>query len=227
MSENSQYSYSKQLSSIGILNSNIKFNFSSKQLSEISVNKKQAKLTSTNAISINTGKFTGRSPEDRFIVEDQNTKDHIWWGDINKPFKSEKFDLLQQKVCDYLNKRDELFVRDAFACANKKYKLNIRVVNEHAWSNLFALNMFLRPSKDEKIQKIDWTILNAPGFEADPKIDGTRQKNFAVINFTKKIIIIGGTGYTGEIKKGIFSALNFILPHNYDVLSMHLSLIHI
>ena len=223
MSENSQYSYSKQLSSIGILNSNIKFNFSSKQLSEISVNKKQAKLTSTNAISINTGKFTGRSPEDRFIVEDQNTKDHIWWGDINKPFESEKFDLLQQKVCDYLNKRNELFVRDAFACANKKYKLNIRVVNEYAWSNLFALNMFLRPSKDEKIQKIDWTILNAPGFEADPKIDGTRQKNFAVINFTKKIIIIGGTGYTGEIKKGIFSALNFILPNNYDVLSMHCS----
>ena len=223
MSENSQESYSKQLSSIGILNSNIKFNFSSKQLSEISVNKKQAKLTSTNAISINTGKFTGRSPEDRFIVEDENTKDHIWWGDINKPFKSEKFDLLQQKVCDYLNKRDELFVRDAFACANKKYKLNIRVVNEYAWSNLFALNMFLRPSKDEKIQKIDWTILNAPGFEADPKIDGTRQKNFAVINFTKKIIIIGGTGYTGEIKKGIFSALNFILPHDHDVLSMHCS----
>ena len=223
MSKNSQYSYSKQLSSIGILNSNIKFNFSSKQLSEISVNKKQAKLTSTNAISINTGKFTGRSPEDRFIVEDQNTKDHIWWGDINKPFESEKFDLLQQKVCDYLNKRNELFVRDAFACANKKYKLNIRVVNEYAWSNLFALNMFLRPSKDEKIQKIDWTILNAPGFEADPKIDGTRQKNFAVINFTKKIIIIGGTGYTGEIKKGIFSALNFILPHDHDVLSMHCS----
>ena len=223
MSENSQDSYSKQLSSIGILNSNIKFNFSSKQLSEISVNKKQAKLTSTNAISINTGKFTGRSPEDRFIVEDQNTKDHIWWGDINKPFESEKFDLLQQKVCDYLNKRNELFVRDAFACANKKYKLNIRVVNEYAWSNLFALNMFLRPSKDEKIQKIDWTILNAPGFEADPKIDGTRQKNFAVINFTKKIIIIGGTGYTGEIKKGIFSALNFILPHDHDVLSMHCS----
>ena len=223
MSENSQYSYSKQLSSIGILNSNIKFNFSSKQLSEISVNKKQAKLTSTNAISINTGKFTGRSPEDRFIVEDQNTKDHIWWGDINKPFESEKFDLLQQKVCDYLNKRDELFVRDAFACANKKYKMNIRVVNEYAWSNLFALNMFLRPSKDEKIKKIDWTILNAPGFEADPKIDGTRQKNFAVINFTKKIIIIGGTGYTGEIKKGIFSALNFILPHDHDVLSMHCS----
>ena len=223
MSENSQDSYSKQLSSIGILNSNIKFNLSSKQLSEISVKKKQAVLTSTNAISINTGKFTGRSPEDRFIVEDENTKEHIWWGDINKPFKAEKFDLLQQKVCDYLNKRDELFVRDAFACANEKYKLNIRVVNEYAWSNLFALNMFLRPSKDEKIQKIDWTILNAPGFEADPKIDGTRQKNFAVINFTKKIIIIGGTGYTGEIKKGIFSALNFILPHDHDVLSMHCS----
>ena len=223
MSENSQDSYSKQLSSIGILNSNIKFNLSSKQLSEISVKKKQAVLTSTNAISINTGKFTGRSPEDRFIVEDENTKEHIWWGDINKPFKAEKFDLLQQKVCDYLNKRDELFVRDAFACANEKYKLNIRVVNEYAWSNLFALNMFLRPSNDEKIQKIDWTILNAPGFEADPKIDGTRQKNFAVINFTKKIIIIGGTGYTGEIKKGIFSALNFILPHDHDVLSMHCS----
>ena len=124
---------------------------------------------------------------------------------------------------DYLCDK-ELFVRDSYACADQKYRMNIRVVNEHAWSNMFAYNMFLRPT-DEEIENFEpeWTILNAPGFMADAEVDGTRQHNFAILNFTKKIILIGGTGYTGEIKKGIFSALNFILPHQKNVLPMHCS----
>ena len=108
----------------------------------------------------------------------------------------------------------DVYVRDTYACADEKFRLNIRVVSEFPWSNLFAYNMFLRPTNDE-IQNFipDWHIVCVPSFKADPAIDGTRQHNFAVLNFTKKMILIGGTGYTGEIKKGIFSVFNFLLPH--------------
>ena len=123
----------------------------------------------------------------------------------------------------YINGRD-IYVRDAYACADPSFAMKIRVVTEYPWSNLFAYNMFLRPKESELADfEPEWHIVCAPGFKADPAIDGTRQSNFAVINFTKKMILIGGTGYTGEIKKGIFSVLNFVLPHQKDVLSMHCS----
>ena len=111
---------------------------------------------------------------------------------------------VNHEILSYLNDK-ELYIRDAYACANEKYRINIRVVNEYAWSNMFAYNMFLRPNNDE-IDNFnpEWTILNAPGFMANSEIDGTRQHNFAILNFSKKIILIGGTAYTGEIKKGIF-----------------------
>ena len=138
-------------------------------------------------------------------------------------FSTQKFDALYNRMKAYLNGKD-VYVRDAYAGADDNFRLNLRVVNEYPWSNMFAYNMFLRPTAEEiKDFEADWHIVNAPGFMADPKIDGTRQHNFAVINFTKKMIIIGGTGYTGEIKKGIFSVLNYILPHERNVLSMHCS----
>ena len=131
--------------------------------------------------------------------------------------------LLYDKVTTYLSEK-EIFVRDSYACADEKYKLNIRVVNEYPWSNLFAHNMFLRPTTKELNNfSPEWTIINAPGFKANPDVDGTRQPNFAILNFTKKIALIGGTGYTGEIKKGIFSALNFMLPVFKNTLPMHCS----
>jgi len=211
------------ISDLGIKNATAHWNLSPEELAKISIEKGQATLTSTGAISINTGEFTGRSPMDRFIVRDAITEDAVWWGDVNLSFDEEKFNKLHTKVLDYLSNK-ELYVRDAYACADEKYRVNIRIVNEYAWSNMFAYNMFLRPTNNE-IEKFntEWTILNAPGFMADAKIDGTRQHNFAILNFTKKIILIGGTGYTGEIKKGIFSALNFTLPHQKGVLSMHCS----
>jgi phosphoenolpyruvate carboxykinase (ATP) len=179
--------------------------------------------TAHGAIALKTGKFTGRSPEDRFIVKDSLTSDAVWWGPINKPFDAGKFQQLKKKMCNYLNAKD-VYVRDAFAGAHPEYRINIRVINEFPWSNQFAYNMFLRPSQEELKQfQHEWTIINAPGFLADPEIDGTRQENFAILDFTDKTILIGGTGYTGEIKKGIFSALNFILPFEKDVLSMHCS----
>jgi len=181
-------------------------------------------LTDNGALAVDTGKFTGRSPKDKFIVCDERTEKAVWWGDINIKFDPEKFDRLYERVCGYLQGKT-IYVRDSYSCADPKYRLNIRVVTESAWQNLFAHNLFLRPTKDEilKTVKAEWTILSAPGFLADPEVDGTRQSNFAVINFTKKIILIGGTAYTGEIKKGIFSVLNFVLPHDKNVLSMHCS----
>ena len=180
-------------------------------------------LTDTGALAIETGEFTGRSPKDRFIVRDEITENAVWWGDVNIGFSPDKFAALYTRMQNFLVEKD-VYVRDTYACADEKFRLNIRVVSEFAWSNLFAYNMFLRPSSDE-IQNFnpDWHIVCVPSFNADPIIDGTRQHNFAVLNFTKKMILIGGTGYTGEIKKGIFSALNFILPHEKNVLSMHCS----
>jgi len=180
-------------------------------------------LTDTGALAINTGKFTGRAPKDRFIVEDDITRDTVWWGNINQKFDADKFDGLFDKLSAYLSNR-EIYVRDAYAGVDPNYRIKIRVVNEVPWANLFAYNMFLRPSKKEQKEfEPEWNVIAAPGFYANPEKDGTHKHNFAIINFTKKMIIIGGTGYTGEIKKGIFSVLNFILPHENNVLPMHCS----
>ena len=223
MSEQEKKAAQNTASDLGIIDAIVHLNLSPDELQNHSLEKKQAKLTSQEAITINTGKFTGRSPLDRFIVKDSITEESVWWGDINIPFSADKFDILHKKIINYLSNK-EIYIRDAYACANEKYRLNIKVVNEYPWSNLFAYNMFLRPS-DNELENFnhEWLILNAPGFCADPEIDGTRQENFAILSFTKKIILIGGTGYTGEIKKGIFSALNFILPFEKNVLSMHCS----
>ncbi|HQQ93303.1 MAG TPA: phosphoenolpyruvate carboxykinase (ATP) [Bacteroidia bacterium] len=199
------------------------WNLHPSELIEDTITRGEGILTDIGALAIDTGEFTGRSPKDKFVVFDENTKDSVWWGDVNNRFEADKFDILHHRMLAYFSGR-EVWVRDAYVCADPTYRLNIRVVNELPWSNLFSYNLFLRPSPEEISNfKHDWLILNAPGFKADPKIDGTRQHNFAIINFTKKIILIGGTGYTGEIKKSIFSVLNYVLPHEKKVLSMHCS----
>jgi phosphoenolpyruvate carboxykinase (ATP) len=211
------------LNDYGINHDNIHYQLSPEALQDITIEKGMGKEASSGALAVNTGEFTGRSPKDRFIVRDEITSDKVWWGDINIPFESDSFDALYDKVIAYLNEK-ELYVRDSYACADPDYKLNIRVINEYPWSNMFAHNMFLRPTEAE-LEDFDpeWTVVNAPGFMADPKVDGTRQHNFAILNFSRKIALIGGTGYTGEIKKGIFSALNFILPVYKNTLPMHCS----
>ena len=211
------------IDNLGIKDAKVRYQLTSDELHDITIETKQGEITSFGALAVKTGEFTGRSPMDRFIVKDEVTKDEVWWGDINIPFDSEKFDKLYKKVTNYLSGK-EVFVRDSYACADENYKLNIRVVNEYPWSNMFAYNMFLRPTPEElKGFSPEWTVINAPGFMAKPDEDGTRQHNFAILNFGKKIALIGGTGYTGEIKKGIFSALNFILPVFKNTLPMHCS----
>ncbi len=211
------------LKNYGIEDATMHYQLSAEELEQEVVKKGQGEITKSGALAIKTGEFTGRSPMDRFIVKDDITKDKIWWGDINIPFEPEAFDKLYDKVTKYLSGK-EIYVRDSYACADPEYRLNIRVINEYPWSNMFAYNMFLRPTAEElKDFDPEWTVINAPGFMADAGVDGTRQHNFAILNFGRKIALIGGTGYTGEIKKGIFSALNFILPVERDVLPMHCS----
>lgn len=199
------------------------WNLSPAELIEHALHNQEGVLTNTGALMADTGKFTGRSPKDRYIVKDEKTVENIWWSDINIPISPDKFDHLHQKMTGFLeNKR--VYIRDAYAGANPDYRLNLRVINTQAWHNLFCYNMFLRPHADELNNFIpNFTIICAPEFEADPEVDGTRQKNFAIINLSKKIILIGGTGYAGEMKKGIFSVLNYLLPHENKVLSMHCS----
>lgn len=208
----------------GLKNEKIHYQLSSQELQRLTVEKEQGVEASSGALAVNTGEFTGRSPRDRFIVKGPITKDEVWWGDVNLSFEPEKFDALYDKVLTYLSEKQEVFVRDSYACAAKDYQLNIRVITETPWANLFAYNMFLRPTEKELENfKEDWLLVNAPGFMAEPERDGTRQHNFAILNFERKIALIGGTEYTGEIKKGIFSALNFIMPVQRKTLPMHCS----
>ncbi|HXC03392.1 MAG TPA: phosphoenolpyruvate carboxykinase (ATP) [Bacteroidia bacterium] len=212
------------VASLGLKNVSAAYwNLNPSELVEETIILGQGVLNDTGALAIDTGEFTGRSPKDKFIVLDEKTKDSVWWGDVNFKFDAGKFEILYNRVTAYLSGKD-IYVRDSYACADPEYRLNIRVVTEYPWSNLFANNLFLRPTREEILSFLpEWTIICAPGFHADPAIDGTRQHNFAILNMTRKVILIGGTGYTGEIKKGIFSLLNYILPYEKGVLSMHCS----
>lgn len=214
---------SVNLSDLGLNVGIAHWNLSPEELTKTSLDLGQGVLNDSGALCVSTGKFTGRSPKDKFTVKDAITQDSVDWGDVNIPFTPEAFDKLYDKVCAYMSGK-EVWVRDAYACADPTYRLNIRVINETPWANLFCNDLFLRPTEAEiATQNHDWLILQAPGFQADPATDGTRQGNFTIVNFTRRIILIGGSGYTGEMKKGIFGVLNFLLPHNHKVLSMHCS----
>lgn len=211
------------LMDLGIMDGKAHWNLSPEELARIAVARENARKTNTGAIAVDTGEFTGRAPKDKFIVKDDVTEQRVWWGNVNAAFDPENFDRLYIKMIHYFEGK-EFYVRDCYACADWRYRLDIRVINEYAWSNLFVYNMFLRPEEKElKFFNPQWLILNAPGFHADPRTDGTRQHNFSIIDFKRRIILIGGSAYTGEIKKSVFSALNFILPEKRNVLSMHCS----
>ncbi len=200
----------------------VHFQLSPDELREHIILNGEGIVTDTGALMCDTGHFTGRSPKDKFIVKDRSTKDIVAWGSINQPFDSQQFERLHQKMMDFVAD-STLYVRCVKACASEAHGINILVINTLAWHNLFCNHLFIRPEIAE-IQnfKPDWTILNIPEFEADPATDGTRQGNFTIIDFMSKTILIGGTAYAGEMKKGIFSVLNYTLPQT-DVLSMHCS----
>jgi phosphoenolpyruvate carboxykinase (ATP) len=206
------------------LKTQVHYQLSAKELVKQALEREQGELNDTGALVVSTGQFTGRSPADKFIVKDELTEKTVDWGKFNHPISSHCFLLLKDDMVAYLNEQDEIWVRDAYACADPNFRLNLRVINENPWSNHFAANMFITPDDDAlKDFEPEWRIFHAPGFKADPACHGTRQGNFTVVSFTHKTILIGGTAYTGEIKKGVFTVLNYLMPVKHKVLSMHCS----
>ncbi|MEP7197587.1 MAG: phosphoenolpyruvate carboxykinase (ATP) [Saprospiraceae bacterium] len=213
-----------QLKFQGIQESTIvKANLSCDELIDESLRLGLAELSDQDALCILTGEFTGRSPDDKFTVKDELTENEVDWNKFNQAFSKDAFESLFNKVCDYLNSR-QIYVQDNFACADLQYRIGVRTIAEIPWSAQFASNMFIRPDASELMNfDADWVIYCAPNFKADPAIDHTRQSNFSIIDFSSKRILIGGSAYTGEIKKSIFTILNFELPVKYKVLPMHCS----
>lgn len=211
------------LHDLGIKVKEAHWNLSQAELIEEAIKNREGHLADTGALTVDTGKFTGRAPKDKFVVEDEITKDTVWWGNVNQPISPENFDRIYNKMIGYLEER-KVYVRDMYAGADKTHRLRVRFINTFAWHNLFTYNMFLQP-ESYKLEAFEpnFTVIDCPGFSADPEHDGVRQENFALVNFSKRMILIGGTEYSGEMKKGIFSVLNYILPKDQGVLSMHCS----
>lgn len=201
---------------------NAQWNLNPAELYEEAIENDEGILTKDFALRVLTGKFTGRSPKDKFIVDQPSVHDDIDWGPINQPTDEEVFDNLHKKVLDHLEGK-KLYVKDMFCGADEDHRLPVRIVSEAAYHGLFSHNMFIRPSKEElENHNPQFTVLAAPSFEADPEVDGTRTSTFILVNMDKKIILIGGTMYSGEVKKGIFSVMNFLLPKK-NVMPMHCS----
>lgn len=191
-------------------------------LVERALARREGILTAGGAFGATTGKYTGRSPRDKFVVDDPAVHDLIAWGPVNQPFAPERFDALHRRVLEYLRGR-ELFVFDGFAGADPQFRLPIRVLNELAWHNLFAHQLLIRPSPAElQVHTPDFTVISAPGFKADPERDGTHSEAFIICCFARRLVLIGGTEYAGEMKKSVFSVLNFRLPQR-GVFPMHCS----
>jgi phosphoenolpyruvate carboxykinase (ATP) len=213
---------SNELSAL-LKGSNVKVQLSVPQLVEKVLNRNEGLLTSTGAVRATTGKYTGRSPKDKFIVEEESVKDKIDWGSVNQPISEESFTKLYNKVLNFLKEKEEVFVFKGFAGADKKYQLPIQVINEYAWHNLFAHQLFIRPTEEELAgHESEFTVISAPTFKADPKVDGTNSETFIIVSFEQRVVLIGGTEYAGEMKKSIFSVMNYLLPEN-GILSMHCS----
>jgi phosphoenolpyruvate carboxykinase (ATP) len=211
------------IQNLGIQAAQVFWNQSPAQLTEFALQNGEGVLADNGAIMCDTGTFTGRSPKDKFTVKDAKTENTVWWGDINFPISPEHFEALEAKMLAFLANKT-VYVRDAYAGAHPDYRLHLRVINTQAWQNLFCYNMFLRPSETELQNFVpNFKIICIPEFKANPAEDGTKSENFTIISFTKNTILIGGSGYAGEMKKGIFTVLNYILPQERKVLSMHCS----
>jgi len=200
----------------------VHFNLDGAPLVEHAIRRGEGKLAANGALAATTGKYTGRSPKDKFVVKDALTADKVAWGAVNQPLDRGKFSALYERVLAYLDER-ELFVQDLFCGADTRYRLPVRFVNEFAWHNLFVRQLFIRPTAAElREHQAEFTVISAPGFKADPRRDGTASEAFVILNFAERIVLIGGSAYAGEMKKSIFSIMNFLMPPR-NVFPMHCS----
>jgi phosphoenolpyruvate carboxykinase (ATP) len=207
----------------GIHNVNQVFwNLGTAALVENAIRRREGLLAAGGALVVRTGQYTGRSPDDKFVVREASTQDKVWWGEVNRPFDADRFDALCGRLLAYLQGGD-LYVQDCYAGADPEHRIPIRIVTEYAWHNLFARQMFVRPDwtkTDEHVPQ--FTVIDVPKFHAYPDLDGTRSEAFVVVHFGRRLVIIGGTSYAGEMKKSVFTILNLLLPLK-QLLSMHCS----
>jgi phosphoenolpyruvate carboxykinase (ATP) len=198
------------------------WNLDAAPLYEATLARGLGRLSEGGALVVETGKHTGRSPRDKFLVEEPSSSKNIWWGPINRPTDAQKFDNLHRQILSHYQGRD-VYVQDLFCGTDPQYRLSVRVISESPWHSLFARNMFLRPSEKELAGFVpELTILNAPYFHAVPERDGTNSETAIMMNFAEKLVLIAGSIYAGEIKKSVFSYLNYVLPER-NVLPMHCS----
>ena len=219
-----QVERARGLEAVGILRSGpVHWNLSMPVLTEVAVQRHEGQLAAEGPLVALTGHHTGRSPNDKFFVREPSSEPHINWGELNRGIDEAAFDALHRDLVSFLQDK-ELYVLDAWAGADPAYRLPIRVVNEFAWHNLFARNMFL--PENDPVRRAEhvpqFTVIDAPNFKADPARHGSRSDCFIYVHFGKRLVLIGGTSYAGEIKKSIFTILNYLLPRK-DVLSMHCS----
>lgn len=212
-----------QLSEEGFRNlNNIFYNLSTPALYEQAARRREAMIAHLGPLVTRTGHHTGRSPNDKFIVKEPSTEKNIAWGTVNRPIEEKYFDILLNKMFSYSENKD-LYIQDCFVGADPDYRLPIRVITETAWHSLFARNMFINSSHDEGNQhKPEFTVINLPYFQADVETDGTNSPVFIIVHFAKKMVLIGGSSYAGEIKKSMFSIMNYLLPFK-NVMAMHCS----
>lgn len=202
--------------------SKLYYNLSTPLLVEHALAAGEGYLSSTGAMVVSTGKYTGRSPNDKFVVEEETTKHEIAWGKVNASMSEEKYERILAKVLAYLEDKP-VYVSDSFCGADPKHTLPVRFINQYAWQNLFVKQLFIRPDAEQlKGFKPDFTVIAAPGFLCDPKVDGTNSEACVLLNFKKRVVVIAGSQYAGEIKKSIFTVMNYLMPKS-DVFSMHCS----
>jgi phosphoenolpyruvate carboxykinase (ATP) len=167
-----------------------------------------------------TGHHTGRSPKDKVVVDEPSSRDEIWWGDVNRPLSEAHFARLEARLIDHLRGK-QVYVRNGYVGADPRYRRSLRVIGEYAWHNLFARHLFLRPTPEEMATFVpDFTVVDIPSFKADPKRDGTRSDTVVALHLGRRLLVIGGTEYAGEMKKSIFTVMNYLLP-GQGVLPMH------
>jgi phosphoenolpyruvate carboxykinase (ATP) len=202
----------------------INWNLSTPQLYEHIIANKEGQLSHLGPVCVTTGEHTGRAPNDKFIVQEPSSQENIWWGKVNRPFTVDQFEALYSRILAYLQGK-EVYVQDCCAGCDPKHQTHIRVITEHAWHSLFARNMFIQIRDMAKLENHDpaFTIMHVPDFKAVPAIDGTNSEVFVIVDFGRQLVLIGGTSYAGEIKKSVFSILNYLLPQKQSVLSMHCS----
>ena len=200
----------------------VHWNHPAPQLYEAALRRGEGVLSADGGLVTKTGEYTGRSPADKFVVEEPTSRNDIWWGSINQPISPENFDVVHERIGAYLQNR-EVFVQDCYAGADPEFRIAVRIVTENAWHSLFARNMFIRPKDDDLRDFVpEYTVVQAPDFHSNPETDGTNSEVCVLVHFGRKMVLVGGSHYTGEIKKSIFSVMNYLLPAK-GVLPMHCS----